>query len=182
MEALCFMSGLVGGIAAIGASIVIAWFKEYFYQKRERLHFLVELRSRILNADYYVVNTLINKMQEADAEVEVQTFGMYVNKLETMMFEKYIYLNRKEMAVFEKIRDLMLSFQQNAMCSTLCASRIKQVEGLPAKRKFMLKYLKEQARFVSQCYDNRNEWKTQMSYMEVLVKRASRDLHLRIAR
>ena len=143
MDQNCFLSivcGVVGGVIVLVTAVVIEMVRSDLSARREHMKYLTQIRAAILNADFFVSNGLNDKILSPNAEIDVNMFGVFVNKIEMLLYDKYLFFRRDEIEVIEKIKEFMFDYMINALqCTT----------------------------FITNCSNDRVEWNNLMTKFDV---------------
>lgn len=163
--------GVVGGIIVLVTTVVIEMVRNEWNARREHMKYLTQVRESILNADFFVSNGLNDKILSPNAEIDINMFGIFVNKIEMLLYDKYLFFRRDEIEIIEKIKELMFDYMINALQCTNLASKIHAVEGHPFEIRKMTELVQQQKIFISTCSNDRVEWNNLMTKFDVEMRK-----------
>lgn len=163
--------GLFGGIIVLVTAIVIEMVRNDLNTRREHMKYLTQIRAAILNADFFVSNGLNDKILSPNAEIDVNMFGVFVNKIEMLLYDKYLFFRRDEIEVIEKIKEFMFDYMINALQCTALASKIHAFELRPLEIRKMTELVQQQKAFITNCSNDRVEWNNLMTKFDVEMNR-----------
>lgn len=169
-SAISIVCGILGGLIVLLTAIVLEWLRNDLHDKRSHIKYLTQIRATILNADFFVANTLNNKILSPNAEIDVNMFGLLVNKIGILLYDKYLFYKKDEIEVIEKIKELMVTYQVNALKSTVNADKIKFVMSHGAEMEKVAQLVQEQKDFVNICSNCRAEWNNLIAQINVSMK------------
>ena len=170
MDQNCFLSivcGVVGGVIVLVTAVVIEMVRSDLSARREHMKYLTQIRAAILNADFFVSNGLNDKILSPNAEIDVNMFGVFVNKIEMLLYDKYLFFRKDEIEVIEKIKEYMFDYMINALQCTALASKIHAFELRPLEIRKMTELVQQQKTFITNCSNDRVEWNNLMTKFDV---------------
>lgn len=163
--------GIVGGLIVLVTAIIIEMVRNEWNAKREHMKYLTQIRESILNADFFVSNGLNDKILSPNAEIDINMFGIFVNKIEMLLYDKYLFFRRDEIEIIEKVKELMFDYMINALQCTGLAGKIHSVEGKPFEIRKMTELVQQQKIFITTCSNDRVEWNNLMTKFDVEMRK-----------